>query len=1354
MGVVTAGVAILAAGAAFGDSEIAPHGSGAGAVLEPARLGVDPSNGNLYVADLGNRRVDAFDSGGAFLRAFGWGDVASGSNNNPKNEVQKVEVLATGGLFNLLFIQNGEEPVGSLIKQETGAIPFDASAEAVQGALEGLAAFGPGDVTVSGPAGGPWTFEFTGVFADTDLHQFEEGSVKELTGGAQELGISTLQDGGNYEVCEAGEACRAGQRGVKTGQSNPFSVAVDSSHDVYVYDGLESSSRNEAPNNRVEKFSSEGDFIYMLGGGVDLDTGEDVCTTASGDECGRGKKGGGTGEFNDAHGSVAVGPGDDLYVNDGGRVQKFAASGAFIEAISLPGTDSTSLAVDSAGSIYSAETAEVRKYGPTGAFLYGLPASNLGAIAVDGSDRLYASDLNSGRFGISRYDATGSPEAVFYSLKGSRATGLAPASGGVYTVEENVLNLVPTPPPGPVVYPDLSTIRADPIGNVKATLHTEVNPEGNPTTFHYQYVDQNSFDAHGWASSNVQSSTESSSIGPDFTLHDAATQVTGLTPSTVYHFRVVATNSDAPAGITGPEQTFKTEPPVSFGPLWTTEVGNASAVLHAEVNPRGFAATGYFEYVDDASYQVSGFSAASQVPAPSSPFDLGEGEAFVEQSAEAAPLAPGTTYHYRLVASDHCKPSEPSVLCTFQSDARTFHTFPPPEPSPTVCAGNRGFRQGLGEFLSDCRAWEMVSPIDKNGVNLEAAFRSDGFRAGLDQSALDGNEITFSAYRAFAEPEGAPYSSQYISGRTSEGWKTKSISPPREGPSLLEGTEGLDAQFKGFSSDLCSGWALQDTRPKLSAEAVTGYANLYRRDDCEPDAGAYQASITATPTGSPAPPSVQPELEGFSADGSKTFFRVAAKLTSKSRQGIPQVYEVSGGGAPNPVCVLPSSSITLTGCTLGYMGNGGTGIDTNLATAVSDDGSVAYWTDRPSVPREGPLYVRVNGSETFQVSAESASFWAAAADGSAAVYTINQKLFEYDLASKTSTLLAEGVIGFAGASRDLTQLYLVSVQPLAAGAEAGKLNLYRYAAGNFRLIAILASGDGQGLTNRPSPINERPGLRTSRVTPDGDHFVFMSQAALTGYDNADAATGQPDSEVYLYDATANGGAGLLRCVSCNPAGQRPEGQVWEIPQKENIRAAAFIPGWESGLYAPRVVADDGSRVFFTSFGPLTLHDSNEAQDVYEWEKAGSGDCTEGGYGYVASSGGCVTLISSGQSPQNSEFVDSTPSGGDVFFKTYSSLVSQDPGLLDLYDARVDGGFSPPPGEEAECIGEKCQPSAQTPEHPAAPQSSTFIGPGNGLAPPGGGHCPKGKRKTKRKGKVACVRSHSKHGHHKKGRVGK
>jgi hypothetical protein len=84
------------------------------------------------------------------------------------------------------------------------------------------------------------------------------------------------------------------------------------------------------------------------------------------------------------------------------------------------------------------------------------------------------------------------------------------------------------------------------------------------------------------------------------------------------------------------------------------------------------------------------------------------------------------------------------------------------------------------------------------------------------------------------------------------------------------------------------------------------------------------------------------------------------------------------------------------------------------------------------------------------------------------------------------------------------------------------------------------------------------------------------------------------------------------------------------------------------------------------------------------------------------------LISSGESGQVSGFVGATPDGHDVFFTTSQRLVPGDKdSSVDLYDARVDGGF-PYPGRAPACEGDACA-GAVTAQNDPTPASATFAG---------------------------------------------
>ena len=157
------------------------------------------------------------------------------------------------------------------------------------------------------------------------------------------------------------------------------------------------------------------------------------------------------------------------------------------------------------------------------------------------------------------------------------------------------------------------------------------------------------------------------------------------------------------------------------------------------------------------------------------------------------------------------------------------------------------------------------------------------------------------------------------------------------------------------------------------------------------------------------------------------------------------------------------------------------------------------------------------------------------------------------------------------------------------------------------------------------------------------------------------------------------------CASCDPTGARPAGVeyakvegklvggsgVW--PQAMGL--AANIPGWtpyflETALYQSRYLSDSG-RLFFNSNDGLVSQDVNGNWDVYQYEPPGVGGCTTVSVTFSERSVGCVGLISSGSSPDESAFLDASETGGDVFFLTKASLVSQDLDTsLDVYDAHA------------------------------------------------------------------------------------
>ena len=85
----------------------------------------------------------------------------------------------------------------------------------------------------------------------------------------------------------------------------------------------------------------------------------------------------------------------------------------------------------------------------------------------------------------------------------------------------------------------------------------------------------------------------------------------------------------------------------------------------------------------------------------------------------------------------------------------------------------------------------------------------------------------------------------------------------------------------------------------------------------------------------------------------------------------------------------------------------------------------------------------------------------------------------------------------------------------------------------------------------------------------------------------------------------------------------------------------------------------------------------------------------------------------------------------MFFSTLASLLPQDPGLVDIYDARVNGGLPGPSTGAASCEGEACQ-TAPSPPNDSTPASTVFNGPGDQVAALMGSATPKQKTASQAK----------------------
>ncbi len=379
-------------------------------------------------------------------------------------------------------------------------------------------------------------------------------------------------------------------------------------------------------------------------------------------------------------------------------------------------------------------------------------------------------------------------------------------------------------------------------------------------------------------------------------------------------------------------------------------------------------------------------------------------------------------------------------------------------------------------------------------------------------------------------------------------------------------------------------------------------------------------------------------------------------------------------------------------------------------------------------------------ARTIPVSAGQAYWRAVTTDGSSVFYTEGEDLYRFDVGSETREALTSGAAGVLGtlgvATENGSYAYFVATGVLADNengnaekAQAGKANLYEWHDGETIFITRLSTEDRYDEYDWRDFYGSKPGAapatgeKSSRVTPDGMTVLFASQARLTSYDNAD------HGELYLYEAAS----GKLTCVSCNPSGAPATSEAYLVGNLSIVAAP------ERNAFLTRNLSEDGSRVFFQTQEALVARDKNEQTDVYEWEREGAGGpdgCSSASASFSERSGGCLYLISTGESGDPSYFGDASADGSNVFFFTRQSLVGQDRDENDdLYDARVDGGIAaqnPPP--PASCTGEGCLGPVDPSPVFGAPSSATFAGAGNLKPPPAKPKkvvvkCPKDKKRS-------------------------
>jgi hypothetical protein len=422
------------------------------------------------------------------------------------------------------------------------------------------------------------------------------------------------------------------------------------------------------------------------------------------------------------------------------------------------------------------------------------------------------------------------------------------------------------------------------------------------------------------------------------------------------------------------------KPPTIEG-LAAQNISPTEAKLSANLDPQGLPSHYYFQYGTADCQEAQ--SSCTDIPlAPGE--ELAGGYAPESVSATLQNLAPSTTYYYRLLAQNGDGPAEG------ENRFATITTLPSPQLT-----------------LADHRAWEMVSPPEKDGTGIEAIARE----GSQIEASAQGQAVTYIANGPVvpeAQGNHAPEPTQVLSSRSPQGWSSQELITP-DGKS--EGIEaGEPSEVRAFSSDLAIS-LLQPPGGKVEPDEAPALApgvsekTLYVRDDAplspegEPGSGeqapaaeqtAYEQakanSAFLTPGYLPLFTFAQ-DTQGAKFGGQLEFLDATPDLghvvfesgeATLLQGGAPGLYEWSAPSGSTPASVQ-LVSVLPNGKPAGELESGLTpelgDEDTNVRGAISADGSRVFFysaglEERSEAAEFHRLYVRdIENDETLQINA-------------------------------------------------------------------------------------------------------------------------------------------------------------------------------------------------------------------------------------------------------------------------------------------------------------------------------------------------------------------------------------------------
>jgi len=323
--------------------------------------------------------------------------------------------------------------------------------------------------------------------------------------------------------------------------------------------------------------------------------------------------------------------------------------------------------------------------------------------------------------------------------------------------------------------------------------------------------------------------------------------------------------------------------------------------------------------------------------------------------------------------------------------------------------------------LPDGRAWELVSPPDKLGIDVIA--ESSRTHAAAGEAPGLPSAVAFTAIGGFADVQGIGIGTEYVAEREgmrgTSGWTSHGITPAQDPLPYNAITSGAEPAYQGeMSPDLTQG-VFKSWSPLTDAPNVAHVPNLYVRDDLRtPGAGVFRLLTDAPSLLAPASQLIDYRVftVGTSSNFQHVLFETKENLTADARGTNVKLYKTDGAttrllagvGCPGANGTRAQAPCSSSG--LGLFGSH------YASRVISNDGSRVAFTapvsaigniqdtsgaasklfqldDRGTTTTADDAGIQINASEaTSPQASQAATYQTSSTDGARVFFTSNEAL--------------------------------------------------------------------------------------------------------------------------------------------------------------------------------------------------------------------------------------------------------------------------------------------------------------------------------------------------------------------------